>query len=327
MHRGRPPAGGSPAHAGMDPRGGGPCRCPRRLPRTRGDGPDEKVFMRDKYRAPPHTRGWTVSSPRGDTGRGGSPAHAGMDLATVSTPAAPARLPRTRGDGPLYAGSSPHPSSAPPHTRGWTLLGALHQRGHRGSPAHAGMDPDTLGDPGSPGRLPRTRGDGPKLTTTRCRRRWAPPHTRGWTVVPRRVDEVSAGSPAHAGMDPRRTTTAGRPARLPRTRGDGPGAVAGAEKVDVAPPHTRGWTHPPPRRPRRYKGSPAHAGMDPSRSGASWAPVGLPRTRGDGPDRHVPRPRQRGAPPHTRGWTLGLATDADQAAGSPAHAGMDPPRS
>ena len=173
---------GAPPHTrGMD-RGTAPGRpAPDRLPRTRGDGPEPIPVRRQDFEAPPHTRGWTRVRLCGRLRGRGSPAHAGMDPAASARKSAGIRLPRTRGDGPV---TSPHVmvrSSAPPHTRGWTLAGVLGVGGHGGSPAHAGMDRSDGGRIRRPGRLPRTRGDGPLRIQPCKRRNRAPPHTRGWT--------------------------------------------------------------------------------------------------------------------------------------------------
>ena len=119
LHRDAGP--GSPAHAGMDPRSRRSRACGPRLPRTRGDGPDQDEFEYEEGLAPPHTRGWTV-----------------LDSAN----AVQNRLPRTRGDGPLQSPGRPRPGRLP-RTRGdgplTTRMAASDAVG--GSPAHAGMDP------------------------------------------------------------------------------------------------------------------------------------------------------------------------------------------
>ena len=51
---------GSPAHAGMDPRGSRARASRQRLPRPRGDGPRGGDGSRGLQRAPPPTRGWTA---------------------------------------------------------------------------------------------------------------------------------------------------------------------------------------------------------------------------------------------------------------------------
>ena len=71
-------------------------------------------------------------------------------------------------------------------------------------------------------RLPRTRGDGPFWPIVYPHVRQAPPHTRGWTLSDWNSCSWAYGSPAHAGMDPRRGLFRCQGPRLPRTRGDGP---------------------------------------------------------------------------------------------------------
>ena len=71
--------GGSPAHAGMDPRAGPVSGRPCRLPRSRGDGPKPSITGDAVTQAPPLTRGWTHMQVILKDVRLGSPAHAGMD--------------------------------------------------------------------------------------------------------------------------------------------------------------------------------------------------------------------------------------------------------
>ena len=75
----------------------------------------------------------------------------------------------------------------------------------------------------------------------------------------------------------------------------------------------------------RTGGSPAHAGMDPSVPCPGVSSAGLPRTRGDGPFRMGTPCALLPVPPHTRGWTQASSDTSTRRAGSPAHAGMDPP--
>ena len=198
------------------------------------------------------------------------------------------------------------PTEASPHTRGWTVDGSGVSNTHAGFPAHAGMDPTQSARPPAPGRLPRTRGDGPVRTAYAAGRWEASPHTRGWT---RCREAPSAG-----------------PHRLPRTRGDGPGWGCKCHVERVASPHTRGWTPREAGAANVPMGFPAHAGMDRGPGPGSICPPWLPRTRGDGPGS---RSRARAPPrasPHTRGWTRSRALRGAGAHGFPAHAGMDPGR-
>ena len=152
--------GGFPAHAGMDPRTPNPRKSPRRLPRTRGDGPVIEKCGEWQIEASPHTRGWTPCSRGTGTSESGFPAHAGMDPPSTSRrrpigglprtrgdgPALPRlrpahrRLPRTRGDGPPSGVALVGIHRASPHTRGWTLRARHNRVLHEGFPAHAGME-------------------------------------------------------------------------------------------------------------------------------------------------------------------------------------------
>ena len=219
--------------------------------------------------------------------RAGFPAHAGMDLWRSTCGAASRWLPRTRGDGPSMVSSSVDPRAASPHTRGWTRGVARLPGGRRGFPAHAGMDPDPDTRRCRRARLPRTRGDGPDYTGSVTQLNAASPHTRGWTRLARACGEIGDGFPAHAGMDPPSTTPARHRSRLPRTRGDGPITEWMPSWMAWASPHTRGWTRRDGPRTWHQPGFPAHAGMDPPRKRWRQQPRRLPRTRGDGPWRHV----------------------------------------
>ena len=193
------------------------------LPRTRGDGPGPRRCVRVQVWASPHTRGWTRLDRRSGHSDPGFPAHAGMDPVLRFQELAQARLPRTRGDGPRPLKTFDPIPMASPHTRGWTPPTGGGWVWADGFPAHAGMDPHPY--PGGADRwwLPRTRGDGPSTWQPRPTSRPASPHTRGWTPGVPRVIHDDSGFPAHAGMDPGRSTRERTIAGLPRTRGDGPG--------------------------------------------------------------------------------------------------------
>ena len=193
---------------------------------------------------------------------------------------------------------------ASPHTRGWTLEARDLDRVQIGFPAHAGMDRCRAGWSTTRTRLPRTRGDGPTVIPITSPHWRASPHTRGWTRPPVRLPRTAAGFPAHAGMDRSPSATPARPARLPRTRGDGPAAERIARQFQAASPHTRGWTRHDGDRDGNRDGFPAHAGMD-LRRGRGLPPCRrLPRTRGDGPVPPETQDKMQRASPHTPGWTL-----------------------
>ena len=92
----------------------------------------------------------------------------------------------------------------------------------------------------------------------------------------------------------------------------------------LAPPHTRGSTRAVPAVIGVRAGSPAHAGIDPPAPSPRTRPPGLPRTRGDRPQKAATDEARAGAPPHTRGSTLARAGASRARLGSPAHAGIDP---
>ncbi len=149
--------------------------------------------------------------------------------------------------------------------RGWTLHSSGSSPHLRGSPAHAGMDLQRAAGLPSLYRLPRACGDGPSAGWIRTTNNLAPPRMRGWTPHRKDCPGGKWGSPAHAGMDPVTGTVTGTVTGLPRACGDGPYADLSALECLMAPPRMRGWTpKEQPVMPGKY-GSPAHAGMDPSK--------------------------------------------------------------
>ncbi len=249
-----------------------------------------------------------------------------MDPSGVGSENARRRLPRAGGDGPysgcLLWGSNP----APPRRRGWTR--PCDHDGHPagGSPAQAGMDP-----PPPPGltrtrRLPRAGGDGPCPSAPIQVPQRAPPRRRGWTQRRLTRRGSARGSPAQAGMDPRRCGRCEASVRLPRAGGDGPFRWTVVHGLSLAPPRRRGWTEFSPQLGREHDGSPAQAGMDRWRPACARPRPRLPRAGGDGPPISPVTNEPKGAPPRRRGWTLDRGRQPAGADGSPAQAGMDPQR-
>ena len=287
----------------MDPVRSSPHAILGRFPRTRGDGPRWAILSIMLLAFPPHTRGWTANRWPADVATYVSPAHAGMDPRLCAAGPLRPRFPRTRGDGPCMHPMMGKMGLFPPHTRGWTVETEKMNHKKRVSPAHAGMDPErcrpgirrrcfprTRGDgprhqaartvmlqvsPAHAGmdrtwrrrartpRFPRTRGDGPGTDTFALVAEAFPPHTRGWTHARVQHGRRAGVSPAHAGMDPRSSTTRTTSWRFPRTRGDGPPTGPAHELCGQFPPHTRGWTDVIPPDAHILGVSPAHAGMDP----------------------------------------------------------------
>ena len=173
-------------------------------------------------------------------------------------------------------------------------------------------------------RFPRPRGDGPLAGCVAVRLHRVSPPTRGWTMPHKRTCVMKMGFPAHAGMDLPHVVSVIGIARFPRPRGDGPLPIeiTGFD-IQVSPP-TRGWTLYRSNRKRICVGFPAHAGMDPMKTGAPYPSWGFPRPRGDGPVATALEKAVNAVSPPTRGWTVSAEGAGRCRAGFPAHAGMDP---
>ena len=294
---------GSPAHAGIDPFQNGWALSPSRLPRSRGDRPENVPLAAWAARAPPLTRGSTLFGPRAERAVYGSPAHAGIDPCFFHgvRDLAPAP-PLTRGSTRLRFRHVRRRRGSPAHA-GIDLLPSRSARRRKGLPAHAGIDPYTFGMRSIRMRLPRSRGDRPGLqrrTPVGCE---APPLTRGSTITWAVSLPPRYGSPAHAGIDP---ATAGHKAHvtgLPRSRGDRPSPDKLKRLEQSAPPLTRGSTRGRAARTALVPGSPAHAGIDPCSTARMARHRGLPRSRGDRPCIPAWDVAPCRAPPLTRGST------------------------
>ena len=199
----------SPARAGMDrPRWNSTDRSGS-FPRTRGDGPLNRIAIHRQHRFPPHARGWTLFGLRRLDPGCVSPARAGMDRLPESRASARRGFPRTRGDGPHRMITRAGRALFPPHARGWTDAVSVLRRHASVSPARAGMDHTRTRPERSPCSFPRTRGDGPLDGRALVLVDQFPPHARGWTAHGRRRGVALPVSPARAGMDPSsRATTA-----------------------------------------------------------------------------------------------------------------------
>jgi hypothetical protein len=229
-------AAGSPAYAGIDP-----IRCFKFppsgwLPRLRGDRPICVHGPGFETPAPPPTRGSTRQRVVANRGSLGSPAYAGIDPILSGGHNFLARLPRLRGDRPVVWRLWVRDTEAPPPTRGSTRMITYWSRWHWGSPAYAGIDPGGTTSVRLGRRLPRLRGDrpgdaGPSTTVPR-----APPPTRGSTRDRDGWRQRHGGSPAYAGIDPRRWSPIPPRRRLPRLRGDRPWAIVFVFASFAAPP-------------------------------------------------------------------------------------------
>ena len=294
---------GFPAPAGMDP--GPSTRWPGwgRIPRTRGDGPIEEFTRALWWRDSPHPRGWTrvIHHPAAPDLR--FPAPAGMDRDSPAGRASTARIPRTRGDGPRRWNGARRIPADSPHPRGWTPRVDLDVHVRRGFPAPAGMDPGRPKGRSTGARIPRTRGDGPRLAKAGDHDAADSPHPRGWTRADADADANLRGFPAPAGMDPGDGVRRGRGAGIPRTRGDGPSRRWWPRRRPGDSPHPRGWTLAEVADAHPDRGFPAPAGMDPPPAAPGPSGPRIPRTRGDGPSGVLIPAEDVEDSPHPRGWT------------------------
>ncbi len=236
------PSEGSPAYAGIDPPPTSSAKVSVRLPRVRGDRPEDWETTIAVDRAPPRTRGSTSDTAHRPLSTRGSPAYAGIDPRIATYERSRTRLPRVRGDRPISPRSRETSVLAPPRTRGSTCQTGRNHFTTLGSPAYAGIDPPAPPWRTAPSGLPRVRGDRPKSSSrARCRPP-APPRTRGSTLTrpPRR--HRRPGSPAYAGIDPRMKPVLPPAWRLPRVRGDRPAVPGAHSRLASAPPRTRGST-------------------------------------------------------------------------------------
>ena len=315
---------GFPALAGMDPRRSRRSTGRPGIPRARGDGPryvaDGVLHRQDS----PRSRGWTRRPRRGLGAGVGFPALAGMDPPRSARHGQPEWIPRARGDGPSIGRVCPCTVEDSPRSRGWTVDGVTQKGQIDGFPALAGMDPMTMTMMTMTTRIPRARGDGPDDDPDVGSDVEDSPRSRGWTRILSGEPRAADGFPALAGMDPVDGPPTAGPARIPRARGDGPGAPERVDAGRLDSPRSRGWTPWGSASLVLDGGFPALAGMDPALLPARRGRPRIPRARGDGPR---DAPRVRSLPPdspRSRGWTPARYVSVSRYPGFPALAGMDP---
>ena len=173
--------------------------------------------------------------------------------------------------------------------------------------------------------LPRTRGDRPRRPTLSRPPLQSPPHPRGSTFCCPGTRRRTWVSPAPAGIDPTGAAVQRLSCSLPRTRGDRPLSFVTENPWSASPPHPRGSTHLQGGRRGAWRVSPAPAGIDLPTTIDDHIAWGLPRTRGDRPEKPGLLGVLHASPPHPRGSTWCQAVRAWAAQVSPAPAGIDPP--
>jgi len=154
---------GYPACAGIDLLAVSRFVAPWRLPRMRGDRPKSGIPATTGREATPHARGSTLAEQVLTSAGLGYPACAGIDLSRGRSLARRIWLPRMRGDRPAMPSIASSIAQATPHARGSTRYRKSERRGHHGYPACAGIDPAPHTDRTAQERLPRMRGDRPRV--------------------------------------------------------------------------------------------------------------------------------------------------------------------
>ncbi len=169
-------------------------------PRTRGGGPGGGPRPGRVERSSPHARGWSIGGVDPKIVEAVVPARAGVVRWPGGGRWAASRRPRTRGGGPLPSCLEGVPPSSSPHARGWSLAGIGGEEHVGVVPARAGVVPREDHHPHDHHRRPRTRGGGPRGTTTRTSCSRSSPHARGWSVPGSQVEFGGAVVPARAGV-------------------------------------------------------------------------------------------------------------------------------
>ena len=152
-----------------------------RLPRMRGDRPVSPLLQRRLHPATPHARGSTRVHAQVNDTLLGYPACAGIDLRQTHPGLVSARLPRMRGDRPIAYRVRMTGREATPHARGSTSALDNEICHRKGYPACAGIDQMMIPAGTIVGRLPRMRGDRPKVMISTSPKFLATPHARGST--------------------------------------------------------------------------------------------------------------------------------------------------
>ena len=188
-----------------------------------------------------------------------------------------------RGDRPLLLPAARGVPQFTPHARGSTVVLVSPGFPLRVYPACAGIDLFEKKVDFSSGRLPRMRGDRPRLRTISNRTQKFTPHARGSTVLSRRRLVGMLVYPACAGIDLFRYALRVACVGLPRMRGDRPERVIPIRRRSVFTPHARGSTSAGSASYLPMQVYPACAGIDQRSAKVVAGFSGLPRMRGDRP--------------------------------------------
>ena len=189
-----------PASAGMARRGIANTGAGRRVPRERGDGPDDDGEERAVSACSPRARGWPAVVVTLLDRLGVFPASAGMARWRPSSRSLRTCVPRERGDGPRHRSPKRGCDRCSPRARGWPVRQLQFNADCDVFPASAGMARST-GDYGAASSsVPRERGDGPQLHRARLAHGECSPRARGWPGAMNTLAAYVGVFPASAGM-------------------------------------------------------------------------------------------------------------------------------
>ncbi len=295
-----------PAYAGVVPSSWCP-RWPRaRVPRVRGGGPGIALRPGGRPSRSPRTRGWSLD---------------GFWNTEVD-----ACVPRVRGGGPVCWPSGGPLTTRSPRTRGWSLQQCDRLSHGNAFPAYAGVVPASVGHRLRSSGVPRVRGGGPMIRSSRTVAGTRSPRTRGWSHHRRPQAGVHLAFPAYAGVVPTRPCRGPTCSRVPRVRGGGPAIAQSVAVLRVRSPRTRGWSRDVYDYIAGQVAFPAYAGVVRPGTRAQNKDPGVPRVRGGGPPSGAPPLPRRPRSPRTRGWSPGRLQLGRVPHAFPAYAGVVPAR-
>ena len=153
-------------------------------------------------------------------------------------------------------------------------------------------------------RLPRMRGDRPRLVDGQRRLGLFTPHARGSTQRSALIVISLSVYPACAGIDPLDDYAKIVNRSLPRMRGDRPFDTSVIIAGTMFTPHARGSTVGGRARAEAASVYPACAGIDPGQGSGKEGCLCLPRMRGDRPLATLISSPSHEFTPHARGSTL-----------------------
>ena len=170
-----------PAHVGMVP----PKKQRRRVgggsPRSRGDGPNQRLAILTRTEFSPLTWGWSRIQRLLKVFLPVLPAHVGMVPARFVDHHRHDSSPRSRGDGPFTGDTVLLLFTFSPLTWGWSRGHGSHGSYSRVLPAHVGMVPHPPRKVTKKMRSPRSRGDGPQPLRNDLAYVMFSPLTWGWS--------------------------------------------------------------------------------------------------------------------------------------------------